>query len=246
MNRAFTLIELLIVVAIIAVLAGALIPVFAQAKEASKKASCMSNLRQVGLATEMYIQDFDFKYPQSKQSSGQPQVDDADGSREKPDYGSVFSKLLPYTGRGSGKWEDRFRQGLFACPTDPAPFDSECADVLQIRGPHVTSYLVNAYFIWGLTETQIGEPSTTIHYAERRSTFEAGVAPFCNELYHPWFNPSNPAAPRNEMDPLTGAISTHRHSGGSNFCFAEGHAKWRTWTQTWSPAVRADMHTPRS
>src|SRR3954454_12260484 len=58
-RRAFTLIELLVVIAIIAILAAILFPVFAQAKEAAKKASCLSNLKQLTLANVLYQNDYD-------------------------------------------------------------------------------------------------------------------------------------------------------------------------------------------
>ncbi len=62
-RRAFTLIELLVVIAIVAILAALLFPVFAQAKEASKKTVCLSNLKNVGLAFTMYQSDADDAYP---------------------------------------------------------------------------------------------------------------------------------------------------------------------------------------
>jgi len=58
-HAAFTLIELLVVIAIIAILAAILFPVFAQAREKARSASCLSNLKQINLAWLQYTQDFD-------------------------------------------------------------------------------------------------------------------------------------------------------------------------------------------
>jgi len=62
---AFTLIELLVVIAIIAILAAILFPVFAQAREKARQASCSSNLKQIVTSTLMYVQDYDETFPQS-------------------------------------------------------------------------------------------------------------------------------------------------------------------------------------
>ena len=62
-SKGFTLIELLVVIAIIAILAAILFPVFAQAKGAAKKTTCISNLKQIGLAANMYAGDSDDSLP---------------------------------------------------------------------------------------------------------------------------------------------------------------------------------------
>ncbi len=62
-TRAFTLIELLVVIAIVAILAAILFPVFARARENARRTSCLSNLKQLGLGTIQYAQDFDEKFP---------------------------------------------------------------------------------------------------------------------------------------------------------------------------------------
>jgi len=64
-RSAFTLIELLVVIAIIAILAAILFPVFAQAREKGRQASCISNEKQLALAVIMYVQDYDETKPPS-------------------------------------------------------------------------------------------------------------------------------------------------------------------------------------
>lgn len=67
-SKGFTLIELLVVIAIIAILAAILFPVFARARENARRASCQSNLKQIGLGILQYVQDYDEKYPMTRTS----------------------------------------------------------------------------------------------------------------------------------------------------------------------------------
>ena len=62
-RNGFTLIELLVVIAIIAILAAILFPVFAQARAKARQTQCLSNMRQIGTAVQMYLNDYDEGYP---------------------------------------------------------------------------------------------------------------------------------------------------------------------------------------
>src|SRR5690349_569267 len=99
-RRGFTLIELLVVIAVIAALAAILFPVFAQAREKARSASCLANLKQIGMATLMYTQDYDDTLLWNPWSPGQP------AATNNKDYGhtdcvdspttSFISLLAPY------------------------------------------------------------------------------------------------------------------------------------------------------
>ena len=74
-RRGFTLIELLVVIAIIAILASMLFPVFSRARAKARQSSCLSNLKQIALSIEMYVQDYDECYNYYQHSLTQPWYD---------------------------------------------------------------------------------------------------------------------------------------------------------------------------
>ena len=113
----FTLLELLVVMAIVAVLAGLLLPAVSVARRRAQRAACISNLRQCAIALNLYLQDFGDYFPQSL-SMG------ADGS-----WRTTLGALRPYLGSPPD---------LFRCPADP-----DGAVDFSFLGLPRTSYSVN-------------------------------------------------------------------------------------------------------
>jgi prepilin-type N-terminal cleavage/methylation domain-containing protein/prepilin-type processing-associated H-X9-DG protein len=90
----FTLIELLVVIAVIAILAAILYPVFSQARDRARQASCLSNLRQIGTSIEMYRQDYDQSYPLNPYTT--PGVDIAIDEIDQDGLRPYYKALYPY------------------------------------------------------------------------------------------------------------------------------------------------------
>jgi len=95
-NRGFTLIELLVVIAIISLLAAILFPVFGKAREKARQATCQSNLKQIGLGVQMYMQDWDGFVPA--------------GYWNKRYFYDMLTGYVPAPGAGGG--------GAWKCPSN--------------------------------------------------------------------------------------------------------------------------------
>ena len=131
-KRAFTLIELLVVIAIIAILAAILFPVFAQAKVAAKKSTCLSNVKQLGLAAIMYAGDSDDVYCPA---------------RNIPDQTAYNQLLDPYVKNGKSTMSWHSFNGIWSDPSDP---DS--------GGEFKTSFTTNAVVFGVFILNSSGQP----------------------------------------------------------------------------------------
>lgn len=182
---AFTLIELLVVIAIIAILAAILFPVFAQAKEAAKKASCVSNSKQNATAVAMYNTDYDGVFAQSAYSTTSANGCVLPGSGAK--IYSVFDAILPYTKNDQ----------IFTCPskTDAIKWQAEAlANVGLIPDGtlKVASYAPNFALFEDPAVPPTGMPGTCPGHSavgdnvisESQINDVAGVPMFYDAKYH--------------------------------------------------------------
>lgn len=206
-RNAFTLIELLVVIAIISVLAAILFPVFARARENARRASCMSNLKQIGLGIMQYTQDYDERYPTYR-------VPDASSNYAADPYGWVDS-IQPYVKSYQ----------LFQCPTESTSPDP--TKPLGDPSSRISDYAINIWItgrdistgnkVTGMSIAALERSSATALVIEYRTY---GSASFFLE---PGSLPINgrvviSASPRFE----------NRHFNGVNFIYADGHVKFTT------------------
>lgn len=243
-SGAFTLIELLVVIAIIAILAAILFPVFAQAREKARQATCLSNENQIGLALQMYVQDYDEHFPC--------------GSIPVP--GQINNGIVGMGWAGQIYAYTKSPQ-VFTCPDDST---QPLAATANSPALYPDSYLMNSNITvyGGDADASLSTPASIVLLAEIGGVRTNLVTP--NELpystvvptvqfsasgdglntlytnlkgvyagtyetglmggYGGCFNIPGIAAPNCNLYDATNP--TGRHSTGSIFAFADGHVKY--------------------
>lgn len=236
-KRAFTLIELLVVIAIIAILAAILFPVFARARENARRASCMSNMKQLGLAFMQYTQDYDEQLP----------IDDYPKSANgnSPGAHSWDVSIAPYAGV---KVQSGLSPQIFRCPSD-----SSDGTLRSYAIPYFNNYAPDGgsstvfgrdptdTFIVGVNIASIPEPATTLLLVEHPSSL-SGVMPVVINYFGSYSEsyvlaPIDAAVPGYGQD--SGSLGHPSHFDGWNYLFSDGHVKWLHPQQTLGSATYA-------
>jgi len=201
MRRGFTLIELLVVIAIIAILAAILFPVFAKAREKARQTSCLSNIKEIGLAFLMYAQDYDEKMPAGI-GYWTPYVTPPSADRgDSPWYRNVY----PYIKNGQ----------VFVCPSYKPGFTSAINDWPQFPEVPYMGYGANMR-LNRYAMAEIEEPANLYMLSDDNNSYV-------------YLYPSITALSTSYDWDSQLPSSTARHNDGNNFCFADGHAKWLSW-----------------
>jgi prepilin-type N-terminal cleavage/methylation domain-containing protein len=226
--RAFTLIELLVVIAIIAILAAILFPVFAQAKEAAKKTSCLSNSKQIGTASQIYLADYDDVYMITRGQQANGTNLPFEWSPDK----FIITGADPNQSAHLSMWANAMEPymknwDIWSCPSGTDYILATTpANIQKVS----FSYSINAY-LNSFSATAIALPADTVSFYEMPKA-RRGVH-FFTTFPLPQILTSDPSPFRwdvnaNTLWTWTSSIdnSWWNHSRGQNNVFSDGHAKF--------------------
>jgi prepilin-type N-terminal cleavage/methylation domain-containing protein/prepilin-type processing-associated H-X9-DG protein len=211
----FTLIELLVVIAIIAILAAILFPVFAQARDKARTASCVNNQKQIALGIMQYVQDYDETFP-------------------SVDSGVLTQNIQP----------DLKNMQVFICPSGFGVYNVNNRAMMGAGATTTTtrnSYAANADVMGGWNNTPgrpiaaVPEPASTVLLADA-DAIVGNLTPNSVQIAfttNPTLNGNGKKLVHFNSARYPNARPIHsagrlgaRHQDGAIFTFADGHTKW--------------------
>jgi prepilin-type N-terminal cleavage/methylation domain-containing protein/prepilin-type processing-associated H-X9-DG protein len=259
-RRGFTLIELLVVIAIIAILAAILFPVFAQARAAARKTSCLSNLKQLGTGMMMYTQDYDEKFPSWNWGFF---CNGGNAGQARDSSAFWTAAILPYVKN----------TGVYRCPDDILTWNdawANCSDDQGKKDPF-GPYRPNGticnfwetcnqnYVSYAMSEDLLGGNPTNKLAALQTPANWMMLTDGASQLADLWVWGAPDDSNKNQIVARAAFSSqsegccmmwdsghnadyyiktygqaktdaSARHQGGNNVAYADGHAKWTRWT----------------
>jgi len=236
-NRAFTLVELLVVIAIIAILAAMLFPVYQSAKNAGKRAACVSNLRQISSAYTLYLSDWSGRYPSNHFGANlfliEPYLRQRRFKKVKSTAGGLDTSvwLCPAAAGKMGLWYE-VRYDYWGSPANTPWVRMGYIDPEYPSGARCKVY--NSYVVNGDVTADSNGPAIADRimqtskivlfgeacYNPNRGGGDLGAAP---TALHPSSEPSEVAGwyPRNGDSNLQAW-----HIDGANFLYCDGHIRF--------------------
>jgi len=221
----FTLIELLVVIAIIAILAAILFPVFAQARNAARKATCLSNLKQLALGQSMYLQDYDERFAKWVNGGTPP-----DSWNQPQGTGWWMNEIYPYIKNYQ----------VYECPNDArSDNNSNGWGFAVVLGSNPVKYYRLSY---GMSEwintsgntfnklAAIPTPASTAYMADAEGPLfndwdNCGNAPFPQGFQRIWYANYDMWGPGDYQN-YEKYKQYGRHSEGSVVAYIDGHTKY--------------------
>jgi prepilin-type N-terminal cleavage/methylation domain-containing protein len=247
-NAAFTLIELLVVIAIIAILAAILFPVFAQAKQAAKKTAALSNVKQMGVAIQLYLGDFDDMYPEAVRGGCTNQAADNNRIWTAQVHPYIKSKEIMRDPSSTVQWTGYRWDSSVAVPEfGLQPYDTPCGTGAQGLRGDLRSQNVGlnrqffSYFICGSQDGHVGcklplwNPDPPAQYCPLYYTNASRIdSPAAFVLYGPTTPSCTVGVIPYVMSAVDGinavgasvASMSSRQGEGMSLAFADGHAKF--------------------
>lgn len=201
MKRAFTLIEVIIVLVIVGIFAALLFPVFHKARENARRSSCQSNLKQIGLGFKQYERDYDEKFALAY--SNEDGVSGYDPSFDRG-WMQITQPYLKST-------------LIFQCPSEPASY----APPLRANDYWYSAPVAQLQRI-----SEVSDPALTVVIGDAVGSSAALVATHGAIAY----GGDAPSLKYNgeiwDISEASDGQGARRHLRGSNFAFCDGHVKW--------------------